>query len=119
MSGKKQPMKKLHSGCLSHAINIVSKVRSYRSSTRLSNQPTNQPTNQQTNKQTSWCIVLLQKLTIAQLVKFPTFDGTRSFINHVHKSPSLVPILSQMHPSKISNPISLRPIVILSSYLFL
>jgi hypothetical protein len=41
---------------------------------------------------------LLEKLPVVQLLKnFPAFYGTRRFIT-VHKSPPLVPILSQINP---------------------
>jgi hypothetical protein len=45
----------------------------------------------------SWA--LLEKLPIVQpLRNFPAFYGTRRFITNVHKSPPLVPILSQIDP---------------------
>jgi hypothetical protein len=68
-----------------------------------------------TYKLTPWNTVLLDKLTVTQLVKkFPAFYGPRRFIALV--SPSLVPILSQMNQSTPSHPISVRSIPILSSH---
>jgi hypothetical protein len=43
--------------------------------------------------------VLLQKITISQLVKkFPAFSGTRKVHYRVHKCPLIVPILSHLNP---------------------
>jgi len=43
--------------------------------------------------------VRFEKLTVPQLLKkFPTFYGTRKAHYHIHNSPPLVPILSQMKP---------------------
>jgi hypothetical protein len=48
-----------------------------------------------TNWRTPWNWALLEKLPVAQLLNnFPTSYGTAKF----HKSPSLVPILSQINP---------------------
>jgi hypothetical protein len=44
-------------------------------------------------KLTLWNRVLLEKLTVPQLVRFPVFDGTRTFLT-VCKSLPHVPILS-------------------------
>jgi hypothetical protein len=45
---------------------------------------------------------LLEKLTFPQLVKFPTFYGTRKFIIALKKSPPPVLIMSQIIP--VSDP---------------
>jgi len=45
---------------------------------------------------------ILDNLTVSQLIKkYPTFYGTRRFINRVRKSLQLVPIMSQMNPFRI------------------
>jgi hypothetical protein len=41
--------------------------------------------------------VIFEKLIVTQLIKkFPALYGTQNVHYHVHKSPSLIPILSQM-----------------------
>jgi hypothetical protein len=62
--------------------------------------------------------VLLEKLIIAQLVNFLSMWNLKVHCN-VHKSPQLVPVLSQMNPAQNSHPISLRSIVILSFHICL
>jgi hypothetical protein len=60
--------------------------------------------------------VFSENITLTQLVKkFPACYGTRRFVYRLHKSPSLVRILSQMHAT--SHPIVLRSLLILSSHL--
>jgi hypothetical protein len=50
----------------------------------------------------SWSRVLLEKLTVAQIVKkCPIFYGT---IKYVNKSPSFVPILSQVNSANSNTP---------------
>ena len=67
---------------------------------------------------TSWCRVLIEKLTVLQLVKkFPAFHGTRKFITAL-KSVRL-PSLSWASPiqSIYPHPTSCRSILILSTHL--
>jgi hypothetical protein len=47
---------------------------------------------------TPWNRVLEKLIVIQPVTKFPAFYGTRKFTNRVHRSPPLVPILSQIHP---------------------
>ena len=51
---------------------------------------------------TPWCRVLLEKLTVLQLVKkFPAFHGTRNVHYRTHKRPPTVSILGQPNPVHI------------------
>jgi hypothetical protein len=64
--------------------------------------------------------VLLEKLTVTQLVKkFPTFYGTRRFITVFTRTRQWSLSWARCNQTTISHPISRRPILILSSYLYL
>ena len=61
---------------------------------------------------------LPEKLTGPQLVEeFPSFYRTRGCINHIHTSQPLVPVLSQIDPTRVSQRTSWKSILILSSHL--
>ena len=67
---------------------------------------------------TPWCRVLLEKLTVLQLLKkFPTFQGTRRFITALtsvrHLSVSWASPIQSIYP----HPTSWRSILILSTHL--
>ena len=73
-----------------------------------------------THSLTPWCRVLLEKLTVLQLVKkFPAFHGTRRFITALtsvcHLSLSWASPIQSIYP----HPTSCRSILILSTHLHL
>jgi hypothetical protein len=62
---------------------------------------------------TSWCTILLENLNC----EVPYLMWNLRIHYPVHKRPLLVCVLSQMSPVTIFHPVSLRPILMLSSHL--